>query len=93
MFACRCSNFGSISHVLPYRCVSIRGTMAEDAGLFNNKSRDGESELPYAKKTKTDLYVSPGNCLSRKMVDPYGENELDAITPANLWQKASTGDE
>ena len=27
------------------------------------------------------------------MVDPYGENELDEITLANLWLKASKGDE
>ena len=27
------------------------------------------------------------------MLDPYGENELDDITLANLWLKASKGDE
>ena len=93
MHAFRRSYFGSNFHVLPYRCVSIQGAMVEDGGLFSKNGRSDEPELPYAKKAKTDLYVSPGNSLSRKMVDPYGENELDAITLANLWQKASTGDE
>ena len=67
--------------------------MALDGCLFSKKGRDGEPELPVAKKGKMDLYVSPGNSLSRKMVEPYGENELDDISLENLWLKASKGDE
>jgi hypothetical protein len=67
--------------------------MAEDGGLFNKKSRSDEPELPLSKKAKTELYVSPGNSPSRKMLDPYGMNELDKITLPNLWTKASKGDE
>ena len=52
-----------------------------------------ELSLPLAKKAKTDLFVSPGNCLSRKMLEPYGMNELDKISLANLWAKASKGDD
>ena len=67
--------------------------MVEDGSLFSKKGREGEVELPTAKKGKHDLYVSPGNSLSRKMVEPYGENELDGITLENLWLKASRGDD
>ena len=93
MHAFRRSYFGSNLHVSPYRCASIQGTMAEDGGLFNKKDRSDEPELPQPKKAKSDLYVSPGNSLSRKMLDPYGMNELDKISLANLWVKASKGDE
>ena len=48
---------------------------------------------PLRKKTKTDLYVSPGNSLMRKMVEPLGENELDDKSLQNLWLKACKGDE
>ena len=67
--------------------------MTEDGGLFNKKSRSDVPELPYAKKAETDLYVSPGDSQSRKMLDPYGQNELDKITFSNIWTKASKGDE
>ena len=67
--------------------------MAEDGGLFNKKDRSDEPELSLSKKAKTDLYVSPGNSLSRTMLDPYGMNELDKISLANLWAEASKGDE
>ena len=93
LHAFRRSYFGSNLHVSPYRCASIQGTMTEDGGLFNKKDRSDEPELPLSKKAKTDLYVSPGNSLSRKMLDPYGMNELDKISLANLWAKASKGDE
>ena len=93
LHAFRRSYFGSNLHVSPYRCASIQGTMTEDGGLFNKKESSGEPELPLSKKAKTDLYVSPGNALSRKMLDPYGMNELDKISLANLWAKASKGDE
>ena len=86
------SYFGSNLHVSPYR-HSIQGTMAEDCGLFNKKGRSDEPDLPLSKKSKNDHYVSPGNTLTRKMLDPYGQNELDRITLANLWIKASKGDE
>ena len=73
--------------------VLMQGTMAEDNGLFNKKESSGELELPLSKKEKTDLYVTPGNSISRKMLDPYGQNELDKISLKNLWAKASKGDE
>ena len=91
MHAFRRSYFGSNLHVSLYR-HSIQGTMAEDSSLFAKKG-DIEPDLPLAKKAKTDHYVSPGNCLSRKMVEPYGQNELDKISLANLWIKASKGDD
>ena len=93
LHAFRRSYFGSNLHVAPYRCVSIRGTMSEDGALFGKKNGSEEPELPLSKKAKTDLYVSPGNALSRKMLDPYGMNELDKISLKNLWAKASKGDE
>ena len=83
--AFRRSYFGSNLHVSPYRCASIQGTMTEDGGLFNKKDSSGEPELPLSKKAKTDLYVSPGNALSRKMLEAYGMNELENISVANLW--------
>ena len=92
MHAFRRSYFGSNLHVLLYRCASIQGTMAEDKCLFGKRTLD-EPELPLSKKPKTDLYVSPGNALSRKLIEPYGMNELDKISLANLWAKASKGDE
>ena len=49
--------------------------------------------LPVAKRAKNDLYVTPGNTLSRKMLDPCGANGLDQISIPNLWIKASKGDE
>ena len=73
--------------------VFSQGTMAEDGGLFNKKRSIDESDLPLSKKAKIDLYVSPGNQLSRKMLEPYGQNEIDKISLANLWAKASKGDE
>ena len=73
--------------------VFSQGTMAEDGGLFNKKGPIDESDLPLSKKAKTDLYVSPGNQLTRKMLEPYGQNEIDKISLANLWAKASKGDE
>ena len=93
LHAFRRSYFGSNLHVLPYRCASIQGTMTEDTGLFGKRKTSDEPELPLSKKPKTDLYVSPGNSLSRKMLDPYGQNELDKISLKNLWAKASKGDE
>ena len=69
--------------------------MAEDneCGLFGGKRKVDSAELPVAKKTKNDLYVSPGNALSRQMLEPYGENELDSISLEQLWKKACAGHE
>ena len=68
--------------------------MGEDGeGALFKKRRGEELELPVAKKDKGDLYVSPGNQLSRKMLEPYGQNELDDISLKNLWGKATKGDE
>ena len=66
--------------------------MAKDLPLFAQGDVDGEAE-PSKKKAKKELYVSPGNALSRKMIEPYGQNELDAISLEDLWKKASNGDE
>ena len=66
--------------------------MAEDLPLFNKLDAVEEAE-PSKKKAKKELYVSPGNALSRKMIEPYGQNELDAISLEDLWKKASNGDE
>ena len=49
--------------------------------------------VPKKDEDKGDLYVSPGNQLSRKMVEPYGQNELDDISHKNPWLKATKGDE
>jgi hypothetical protein len=72
-------------------------TMASDdeAGIFGGKRKGLSGDLPTttAKKSKNDHYVSPGNALSRQMLEPYGENELDAISLAHLWKKASAGHE
>ena len=66
--------------------------MAKDLPLFNKLDAVEEAE-PSKKKAKKELYVSPGNALSRKMIEPYGQNELDAISLEDLWKKASNGDE
>ena len=90
--------FSSQLFRLQFACVALSlcfysRTMTEDNGLFGKRKTSDEPELPLSKKPKTDLYVSPGNSLSRKMIDPYGMNELDKISLANLWAKASKGDE
>ena len=66
--------------------------MAKDLPLFSQNDDDGEAE-PSKKKARKELYVSPGNALARKMIEPYGQNELDAISLEDLWKKASNGDE
>ena len=66
--------------------------MAKDLPLFNKLDAVDEAE-PSKKKAKKELYVSPGNALARKMIEPYGQNELDAISLEDLWKKASNGDE
>jgi hypothetical protein len=68
--------------------------MAEDLPPFSQGDAGGEVE-PSKKKARKEkeLYVSPGNALARKMIEPYGQNELDAISLEDLWKKASNGDE
>ena len=66
--------------------------MAKDLPLFTKCDADEEAE-PSKKKGRKELYVSPRNALSRKMIEPYGQNELDAISLEDLWKKASNGDE
>lgn len=67
--------------------------MEDGKPLFRKREPEG-SDLPISKKQKnSELFCTPGNCLSRKMVEPYGENELDEINLAALWAKASGGDE
>ena len=45
------------------------------------------------KRAQKNEHVSPSNALSRKMIEPYGENELCRITLEDLWKKATSGDE
>ena len=69
--------------------------MAEDNGsaLFQ-KCKSEDTELPIAKKTsKNELFVSPGNALSKQMLEPFGMNELDTISLGQLWKKAGRGHE
>ena len=70
-------------------------TMAEDneCGLFGGKRKDDSAVLPVAKKAKNDLRVSPGNALSKQMLEPYVENELESIPLEQLWKKACAGHE
>ena len=70
--------------------------MAEDneCGLFGTTIRKGDgAEHPVAKQMKDELFVSPGNALSRQMLEPYGENELGSISLEQLWKKACAGHE
>ena len=63
----------------------------QGCGLCNRKRHSDDAELLIAKKVKNDLFVSAGNSLSRQMLEPFGENELDPISLDQLWKKACVG--
>ena len=61
--------------------------MAEDGPIIHRRTK-GDEDLRIVKKPRTDTkdtkYVSPGDTISKQLLEPYGKSELDTIRLKDL---------